>query len=525
MVSCPYCGEKIALEARLCRHCNRSILYNLQLTASLDDKEKHTFIKAWGTLNKTEFLHLPLGDYTHAKRQLEKIPLLLAWDLTKNESQDLIRQLKGFSLEAKLQGGMPSSALMPTLSENSSRPWMGILYGILTIGFLSAGIGWWLSTQKQIPSETNQTTYLRPNIPGEVPNLPNFTTSEPSPQFAMEDPASSKNLNRADMTTLLNATVFITDSQKLGSGFFITNDGYLLSNAHVTSPMDEPIVILRSGQQFKAQKIREDKKLDVSLLKIDVRDATYLKLGDANQLFPGQTVVTIGNPGGLSFTVTRGIVSYVGRNINGVPFIQTDAAINRGNSGGPMITESMEVVGINSLTSLNEQGISFALPINFVCAPEGIASHVRTNPASCEAFVTGQDPLTTAALDRQKAPSPYQMEADTFKDNLQREEKLIREETENLKQKEASIKDQLQADSSNYSLRERLQPQLNELQLVLDKLAKRQAEARLRYVNQIIELLQRQRSDPHYNQLIAQIDQQINQLQSSKKQLQDFLIQ
>ena len=157
----------------------------------------------------------------------------------------------------------------------------------------------------------------------------------------------------------------------LGSGFIISDDGFILTNDHVVNGADEVTVKLSDGRSFKAKIRGADEQLDLALLKIEIGDGTeklpVAKLGDSEKLRVGEWVMAIGNPFGLEQTVTIGIVSAKGRVIGAGPyddFIQTDASINPGNSGGPLFNARGEVVGINTAIIRGGQGIGFALPIS-----------------------------------------------------------------------------------------------------------------------------------------------------------------
>ncbi|HKJ05007.1 MAG TPA: DegQ family serine endoprotease [Geopsychrobacteraceae bacterium] len=154
----------------------------------------------------------------------------------------------------------------------------------------------------------------------------------------------------------------------LGSGFIISDDGYILTNDHVVNGADEVTVRLADGRSFDATIRGSDAKLDLALLKIDTGEKLPVaKLGNSDSLRVGEWVMAIGNPFGLEQTVTTGIVSAKGRVIGAGPyddFIQTDASINPGNSGGPLYNMQGEVVGINTAIIRGGQGIGFALPIN-----------------------------------------------------------------------------------------------------------------------------------------------------------------
>jgi len=154
----------------------------------------------------------------------------------------------------------------------------------------------------------------------------------------------------------------------VGSGFVLTSDGFIMTNAHVVDGADEVVVTLTDKREFKAKIIGADKRTDVAVVKIEATGLPAVKLGDVNRLKVGEWVMAIGSPFGLENTVTAGIVSAKQRDTGDyLPFIQTDVAINPGNSGGPLINMRGEVVGINSQIysrSGGFMGISFAIPID-----------------------------------------------------------------------------------------------------------------------------------------------------------------
>lgn len=167
----------------------------------------------------------------------------------------------------------------------------------------------------------------------------------------------------------------------LGSGFIISNDGYILTNAHVVDKADTVTVRLSDKREFKAKIIGVDTITDVAVLKITANNLSPVIIGNPSKLKSGNWVVAIGSPFGLENTITHGIVSALSRNLpddKTVPFIQTDVPVNPGNSGGPLINLSGEVVGINSQIysrSGGYMGISFAIPIDYAMR---IAEQIKT---------------------------------------------------------------------------------------------------------------------------------------------------
>ena len=163
-------------------------------------------------------------------------------------------------------------------------------------------------------------------------------------------------------------------SQGLGSGFIISTDGTILTNAHVVKDADTITVTLADRRQLTAQVIGSDERTDVAVIKVEGDNLQPVRLGDSDLMEVGEWVLAIGSPFGLSYTATQGIVSATARSLPNeafVPFIQTDAAVNPGNSGGPLFNASGEVIGINSQILSRTGGyigLSFAIPIKTAVA-------------------------------------------------------------------------------------------------------------------------------------------------------------
>lgn len=156
-----------------------------------------------------------------------------------------------------------------------------------------------------------------------------------------------------------------------GSGFIISADGRILTNAHVVDGADTVSVTLKDGRKYQGQVLGKDTVTDVAIVKISANQLPTVALGNSDQLKPGEWAIAIGNPLGLDNTVTTGIISATGRSSSdvGVPdkrvsFIQTDAAINPGNSGGPLLNARGQVIGMNTAIIQGTQGLGFAIPIN-----------------------------------------------------------------------------------------------------------------------------------------------------------------
>jgi serine protease Do len=207
------------------------------------------------------------------------------------------------------------------------------------------------------------------------PVVVNVITTSKAPRYRAPSPAGNDTNSSGGSSRICRPAAAGGSEQGpervgLGSGFIITPDGYILTNAHVVADSDDVTVRLSDAKrEFKAQVVGVDRRTDVALLKVDARDLPSAKLGNSSRVEPGQWVVAIGSPFGFDNSISAGIVSATRRALpdeSFVPFIQTDVAVNPGNSGGPLINLKGEVVGINSLIYSRTggyMGVSFAIPI------------------------------------------------------------------------------------------------------------------------------------------------------------------
>ncbi len=253
---------------------------------------------------------------------------------------------------------------------------------VLLLGFLLGGISFYFLGK--ITGEHKGFVTLTPNVPRQIaetskafseiasaisPSVVNISTTKVIKRETsqlLEDPFSEFFSPLRDFKMPKK-----WKEQSLGSGVIISTDGYIITNNHVVEQADEIRVTLFDKRSFKARLIGADNKTDVAIVKIDAENLFAVQWGDSDKLQVGEFVLAIGNPYGLSHTVTMGIISAVGRANVGIAdyedFIQTDAAINPGNSGGPLVNTKGEVIGINTAIfsrSGGYQGIGFAVPSN-----------------------------------------------------------------------------------------------------------------------------------------------------------------
>jgi S1-C subfamily serine protease len=266
----------------------------------------------------------------------------------------------------------PSPQPQPVRRSNSGRVFLvwGLIIGLLLGSVLGGILGNYvvMSNPGTFPwARTVSATYP-------VETSGSSTTIVTSEEQAIENAVkiASPAVVQINITSVSqNPFGFSSGTQEgLGSGFIITSDGYILTNNHVVEGATKITVMLKDGREFSGQVVGTDATSDVAVVKIKGTNLPTVQLGDSSALTVGQKVIAIGNPYGLSQTVTTGVISALERNVqasateNLVGVVQTDAAINPGNSGGPLVDLSGRVVGMNTMIYQDAQGLGFSVSIN-----------------------------------------------------------------------------------------------------------------------------------------------------------------
>lgn len=264
---------------------------------------------------------------------------------------------------------------------------LGICCSLLVLG---GGAGFWLSRYGQTPPAVLETPQVYSGkIPVAIPPIPDSSSKDVNfiaqavqkvgPAVVRIDASRELTSSLPEKFTQPFFRRFFGDENPslpdriergTGSGFILSSDGRLITNAHVVEGSETVTVTLKDGQTYEGKVLGVDPITDVAVLKIEATDLPVVTIGRAEALIPGEWAIAIGNPLGLDNTVTVGIISAIDRSSSqvGVPdkrvrFIQTDAAINPGNSGGPLLNSQGEVIGINTAIRADAQGLGFAIPI------------------------------------------------------------------------------------------------------------------------------------------------------------------
>jgi serine protease Do len=380
---CHYCAEPVALDARVCPHCKQNILVDVVLEQTVaDSRRRYRIARALAALGT------PMPPFMALQQALATPRSTIARRVTRGLARRIADILapEGARTAIRLAGSVPGAG----------RPLRLLAVGACVV--LLVGVGW-LGVRLLLTEKPARMTLV--------------ATPAPTPISAEE---SSDLSTRELAKRCLPSTVSLRCSESVASGFFVASD-MVLTNAHAVCPGGALSVILSDGRKLKGVTTQTDANLDLALVRVIGGNATPLPLGDAGDAAVGDKVVFIGSPVGLEFTVHEGSISSLSRALKGLAYIQMDAKVNPGNSGGPLLDGHGRVIGIVSLKHTAAEGIGLALPINYsymgarpiLKAPGGATASKRfeemmarvrrasREEESEESFATLQFPILVAA--------------------------------------------------------------------------------------------------------------------------------
>lgn len=333
---CPMCAELVPVDARICRHCQTSTLVDVTLRAPIADvRTRHEIVR--------RLQALPDAPSAASSREgLVAARPAAARGVTRAFAHAALAVLGEYGIRAAIE--------RPAVKESKSPAiWMGLWAAALVVLFAIGAMRFWRAAHKPGASATS---------------VPQADAGKPGarPVAAAALPVLSP---RELAQRALPSTVSVRCRQTIGSGFFVAPD-LVLTNAHVLCPAgDTALVVLSNGHKLFGQTVRSDGAIDLGLLRVANANAEPLPLGDVADVAVGDKVMIIGSPIGLEFTVHEGNVSSVSRPLGGVAYVQLDAKVNPGNSGGPVIDDRGRVVGLVTLKAGGAEGIGLAVPINY----------------------------------------------------------------------------------------------------------------------------------------------------------------
>ncbi|MBL8954223.1 MAG: serine protease [Myxococcaceae bacterium] len=325
---CPSCGEADSGDAS-CARCGGSLLVDVVVEFSPDERVRFNAAKAVSALGP------PAPAFAGAKSIFSRPGTPIVRGASRAFARRIAEALQ--PLRLKLQ-------TRPAETVPSRAPVAALAFVVLVA--VAGGTGFFLRGRRPAPVDT----------------------PTPAPQATAAAPAP-----KLDRKKVQAAVVQLSCRDQLGSGFFI-EPTRVLTNAHVVCADDAPVkVSLPDGRSLLGKVVRRDDWLDYAVIEVSGADNAALPLGDSTSLAEGDPIVLVGSPHGLSFTWHEGKVSYLGRNHLGIAYVQLDATVNPGNSGGPLVNARGEVVGIVSMKVTTAEGIGLALPVEYVEPPEGEA--------------------------------------------------------------------------------------------------------------------------------------------------------
>jgi serine protease Do len=337
---CPRCGEPAALAGRACPHCGGSLLVNLEGGSISDQRARYRAARDLARLGP-QFPTL-----LRAQELLGAPESVLAVGITRERARKALDILAANSGKGRVvpRDELAEVQLVPEFEQSLRSPtrpgWLIYIAPALAAAAIIAFLF--------LPRTT------APHVAAKVPDTRPAAPAHPTPSLR-------------DLAALaLDSTATLRCPNSFGSGFFVASD-LLVTNEHVLCPSGAAVeVVLRDGRRLPGRTEARDDWLDVALVRVPGAAVRPLQLGDATLVEPGETVLMIGNPLGMEFTVTRAIVSHSQRNVLGIAYLQFDGNVNPGNSGGPLLDARGRAIGIASMMVAHSQGLGLALPVNYL---------------------------------------------------------------------------------------------------------------------------------------------------------------
>ncbi len=367
---CPFCAERIQAEATHCRFCQADIRAHLLLKRKVVRSQVSQATRELFALFGPE----RVSTYGTLRKRMTQTKKPLVEEANLRECEAAKQIIEHYGGQVTFVRARNSESAVSTVRPSTSR---AVEAGSFLAALFALGISLYYyfeptSTPEPLKAENASSQKIDINIKPDALELEKpIELTESKKEKALPDAP-------IHLKKLIAATAMLSGNGVTGSAFFIHPNGFLITNHHVIDTMTSIEVTTSNGQKYPATLLRKDKDSDLALIRVDGGGPfPTLRMGDATSLEVGETVWTIGAPHGLSFTVTKGIVSFVGRKIKGRAYVQADVAINPGNSGGPMINQKGEVIGINNFIISNAQGLNFAIPINYIyMGPHAISAGV-----------------------------------------------------------------------------------------------------------------------------------------------------
>jgi serine protease Do len=333
---CTTCAEPVALDARVCPYCGHSALVDLRLPAPVADaRARYQLARTLAALGA------PFPAVGPLQKALAQARPRLGSGLTRTRAYAGRAALESAGLQGELESApAPGGAGLKVA-------------GGVAVGMAAATlVAWWAFRTRPAPPPP--------------PDAPVVIAQESAAPVAVARTVSLPELGRNELARIaLASTVALRCADSVGAGFFVA-EGVLLTNAHVLCRNGAPLkVVLADGRETTGVPARSDEELDLALVNVNGLAAPPLEMGDAGVLSVGDRVLMVGSPVGMDFTVHEGMVSAMGRVILGTSYIQLDAKVNPGNSGGPLLDTRGRAVGIVSMKRSDAEGIALALPINY----------------------------------------------------------------------------------------------------------------------------------------------------------------